>query len=375
LVLGALALAACGSGPDRTPDRRVEVAVSVSGCGAGWASAHPGEQRFLLRDVDTRAGGVDLIDVRSGAVYAEVEPIAAGTTVALQVDLGSGRYAFRCVMEDETAVTGPTITIAGHVRGSTHAVRPVDQGDLIAATQAYEKYVLHALPGLAQATGRLRAALTRDDLSGARRAWLPAHLAFVRLGAAYGAFGDLAADIDERADGLPLGVHDPSWRGFHRIEFGLWHGEPAAALAPLAADLVSAVQRLEREFPHAQIDPSDVAIRAHEITEDAVEFELSGRDDYGSGSGLATVRADLDGTRVVLGMVRPLLAPRDFGLARLDAQLDRTQRDLDAVRNGGAWPAPAALPRADRERVNSDVSELAELLAPVASVLEPRRTS
>jgi iron uptake system component EfeO len=107
-----------------------------------------------------------------------------------------------------------------------------------------------------------------------------------------------------------------------------------------------------------------------------VEFALTGRDDYGSHSGLATVRADLDATRTVLGMIRSLLAPRYPALAQLDAQLSRTQRDLDALRGGdGAWPALTALPVPARERVNSDVSELAELLAPVASILEPRRTS
>jgi iron uptake system component EfeO len=373
VVLVAL-VAGCASSSPRTP-ASAEVTVSVSACGSGWSAGRAGPQHFVLRNVDTRAGEVDLIDPADGAVYAEVEPIGPGTRTSLDADLGSGRYAFRCAMEDEAAVTGPTVTIAGRVKGDTPAVEPVSQGDLIDATKAYERYVVGQLPGLLRSAKTLRADLARGDLSAARVAWLPTHLAYIRLGAAYDAFGDLDAAIDARADGLPKGVDDPSWRGLHRIEYGLWHGQSAAGLAPLGTDLVSAVEGLQRSFPDAQIDPLDISIRAHEITEDAVEFALTGRDDYGSHSGLATVRADIDATRVVLGLVRPLLASRYRSIGRLDAQLDRTQHDVDATYRAGAWPAPSALDQATRERIDGDVSQLAELLAPIAAILEPRRTS
>ncbi|GAA3156073.1 hypothetical protein GCM10017687_87630 [Streptomyces echinatus] len=46
--------------------------------------------------------------------------------------------------------------------------------------------------------------------------------------------------------------------------------------------------------------PRPAGLRAHEILENTVQFELTGRTDYGSGSNLATARANLDGTRAVL---------------------------------------------------------------------------
>jgi iron uptake system component EfeO len=373
LVVG-LVLAGCADSSSKA-GAGTEITVSVSRCGAGWQHATPGPQHFVLHDADTRAGEVDLIDPSSGAVYAEVEPMGPDTETTLDADLGSGHYAFRCFMEDEPAVTGPTITLAGHVMGDTPAVLPVSQGDLIDATKAYQQYVIGRLPGLLAAARTLSVDVARGDLAAARRDWLPAHLDYLRLGAAYDAFGDLDADIDARADGRPEGVADPSWRGLHRIEYGLWHGQAATTLAPLAADLIAAVRGLQRDFPRAQIDPLDISIRAHEITEDAVEFALTGRDDYGSHSGLATVRADVDGTRTVLGMIRPLLTPRYHAIARLDTQLDRVQSDVDATRTGSTYPPLSALDQATRERVDADVSELAELLAPIAAVLEPRRTS
>jgi iron uptake system component EfeO len=361
-LLGATALSACAADSPHTAAGPPSVQVSVSACGKGWTGGRAGAIRLVLQNTDSRPGGADLIDARTGAVYVEVEPLAPGTTDSVSAQLGAGRYAIRCYLEDEPAVTGPTVELTGTARGGTPAVAPVSQGDLIAATQSYQRYVEQRLPGLLAAVTRLREDIAANHLAAARRHWLPAHVDYLELGAAYSAFGDLDAAIDARADGLPLGVHDPSWTGLHRIEYGLWHDESAARLAPVATRLVGAVRRLRAAFPHAQLDPAEIAIRAHEITEDALEFALTGRDDYGGHSSVATVRADLAATRTVLGLVRPLLAPRYRALPALDAWLRRTAVDLTGKPAG-------------HERIDSDVSQLAELLAPVASVLEPRRTS
>jgi iron uptake system component EfeO len=368
-------LAGCAGSSGTVPDAGIAVDVSVSACGRGWASGPAGEQMFVLHNTDTRAGEVDLVDPATGAVYAEVDVLGPAATTTLHADLGAGRYAFRCAMEDEAAVTGAVVVLRGAARGDTPAVRPVSQSDLVAAATDYEGYVEAKLPDLLRLVQRLRGDITKGDLSLARRDWLPAHLAYLLLGAAYGAFGAADERIDGLPDGLPGGVHDPSWRGLHRIEFGLWHGQAAGALLPAAADVVHSVHTLIHRFPTEQIDPLDIGIRAHEITEDAIRFALSGRDDYGSHSTLATVRADLAATRVVLGFVDPMLAPRYRERPVLDDQLALTAADVDRLRTRTGWPALDALSRAERERLDADVSQLAEDLAPVATILEPRRTS
>lgn len=377
LALGALAVvlaaAGCGGSTHRkAASGSTRIAVSVSACGTGWTSPKAGPQRFVLANTDTRAGEVLLTDAHSGGVYADIEPLGPGTHTDLRVNLGAGHYAFRCAMDDEEVVTGPTVTITGHAAGTTPAVLPVTQGDLIAPTKAYEAYVAGQLPTLTRLTAPLRAAIARGDLAAARRAWLPPHLEYERLGAAYDAFGDL----DSAINGLPDGVHDRDWTGFHRIEYGLWHGQSAKALLPAANALLADERTLGAEFAKAQIDPLQIAIRAHEITENALQFELTGQTDYGSGSNLATVLANLDGTRAVLKILEPLLKVRYAALDRLDAELQRTAADLEALRRGDrAWPPLGTLTRTQHEHLDADVSELSELLAPVASILEPRRSS
>jgi iron uptake system component EfeO len=372
VVAVGLSIAACGGA---SPSRSTPINVSVGQCGLGWTDAAPGQQHFVLTNTDIRAGEVLLTDARTAAVYADVEPVGPGTREHLDIPLGSGSYTFRCAMEDEATVVGPTVTIPGNVRKPTMPVSAVTQGDLIEATKSYETYVKGQIPALVRLTTALRTAIADRDLGAARRAWLPAHLEYERLGAAYDAFGDLDGAINGLPSGLPGGVHDRDWVGFHRVEYGLWHGESAASLLAQATSLQNGVKQLGARFATAQIDPLVLSIRAHEITENALQFELTGETDFGSHSNLATVSANLDGTSTVLGIIRPLLAPRDRQLSTLDTELARTTADLRAVHTPAGWPPIARLSRPERERLNSDLSQLCELLASVASILEPRRAS
>jgi iron uptake system component EfeO len=366
----------CSSGSAKPVHSATTVSVSVSACGQGWRGGAAGPVSFVLHNTDYRSGEVDLIGARTGAVYAEVEPLAPGATADLRASLSAGQYAFRCSMEDEPSITGATVTLTGRAKGQTPGVVPVSQADLIPATKAYATYVTGKLPALLAAATRLRADIAAGDLAAARRDWLPAHLDYQRLGAAYDAFGDADAAINGLADGLPHGVADPTWRGFHRIEYGLWHGQPATVLRPLAADLVIAVQDLIKNFATAQIDPLDIGVRAHEITEDIVRFVLTGRDDYGSHTSLATIDADLAGTEVVLGIVTPLLTSRYPGLAAARTQLAATAAFVVGLRDrSGNWPPLSTRPQATREQLDARISQLAEQLAPIAAILEPRRTS
>jgi iron uptake system component EfeO len=375
LTLG-LTLGGGGSGrPGPAAGGPTKVQIGLSDCGSGWTKAVAGQQDFLLVNSDLRDGEAQLIDPATGAVYAEVEPMGSGSSAEMRIVLGHGSFAFRCVMEDDGASTGPTVTISGTMATPVAPVLPVTWNDLVPVTKAAETYVLGGIPGLITDTQALRADLGRGDVAAARRDWLPAHLDYERLGAAYNAFGAADAEINGLPDGLPGGVADPKFTGFHRLEYGLWHGQSAGALVPVADALITAERGLQTSFPNT-LDPTDVSIRAHEITENTVQFTLTGRDNLGSDSSLATARANLDGTKAMLNLLRPLLTPRYSGLPKLDTLLTTTDQDLAGLRQAdGTYPALVALPSATRERVDGDFSQLSEQLAPVAAICEPRRTS
>ncbi|MEV6792958.1 EfeM/EfeO family lipoprotein [Streptomyces sp. NPDC051320] len=361
--------------------RHTRVEASAGGCGAGWQDPHAGNQVFDVHNTSGTPVEVYLKQAHGGAVYGEIEGLGPGTTRPLWADIAGGSYAFACYPDDGSPVTGPTVRVPAGPRGSASeddaggpAAVPVSEHDLIPPTLSYQTWVTGRMDDLVRCTEQLRSAVRAGDLAQARTAWLPAHLVYERMGAAYGTFGDADATINGSTAGLAGGVHDRDFTGFHRIEYGLWHGESAAALRPFADRLVKDVRTLRKDWSRSRMDPIDLGVRAHEILENTVQFELTGRTDYGSGSNLATARANLDGTRAVLSRLRPLLTSRYPELTALDSELDRTQQVLDGHRHQGRWTPLDKLGRGEREKVNAAVGGLVERLADVAALCDVRRS-
>ncbi|MFI5713971.1 EfeM/EfeO family lipoprotein [Kribbella sp. NPDC051620] len=319
---------------------------------------------------------VDLIDPATGGIYAEVEGLAPNTSRPMQVNLGRASYAFRCLAEDTDAVIGPTIQVMEGPPPPTPAILPVTGQDLVGAVTEYRGYVGAALVTLAGEVGALVRTLRGGDLAASRAAWLGAHLAYERLGAAYDTFGDFADRIDGMPDGLAGGVRDPGFGGLRRIEYGLWHGQSPASLVAVGTGLATAVAGLREDFPKERTDPNDLPLRAHEIMENALQFELTGQADQGSGTGLATIGANLDGTQAVLRALAPVMTKRYSGWPQVATWI-ATTRGLVAKghRPDGTWVAPTALSQPNRMRLNAAVSQLVEVLAPIAAIGDVRRTS
>jgi iron uptake system component EfeO len=371
-ALAAAVLSGCSA---NTPAAAGQISFNTNSCGTGWTHPVAGPQTLRLYNGATAGAEVDLIDPATGAIYAEADDIGPGTTAPMQVDLGSGRYAFRCLVEDNDAITGTVVTIAGHVRGDL-AVQPVTNNDLIGPAQRYEGYVTAGLRTLAGQVETLGAAVRNGDLAAARRAWLPAHLTYERLGAAYGTFGDLDDAIDGRATGLVGGVASPQFTGFYRLEYGLWHGQSARELTGPATALLRNVLALQRAWPTEEVSLLDIGLRTHEIMENALQFQLTGEDDYGSGTTLATVTANITGTEELLTVLHPLLTSRYPGLPQVYAGLAALQRLLQAQHHtGGSWTPVGQLPTSAREQIDAATGQLLQDLAPIAVITEPRRTS
>ena len=190
-----------------------------------------------------------------------------------------------------------------------------------------------ALPRLQRAPGgrdgrRRCAALARalrgGDRAAARRAWTAAYARYLRIGAAYGALGDLDAAI----------VADRE-----RIERGLWTGEPLSALrarggAARRRDVARAAPHRPagRDHPAGLRDPRRTrSSRTPSATCSAASPRPT------AGRACCATAASLAATDAVVGTLRPLLAERG-ALAPIETGLLRLRRELAAIRraHGGA---------------------------------------
>jgi iron uptake system component EfeO len=368
----AVALTGCGS-PSGSSSASTAISFNDASCGGKWQLASPGWHTFRITNEANYGAEVDLTDPANGAVYDELENIGPGTTAPMSLNVGSGKYAFLCDVEEGDPVRGPTVTVGGHA-GGTRAILPVTYNDLYPLAKEYAKYTTAGLQVLAAETAKLAADVRAGKLAAAQRDWLTAHLQYETLGAAYDAFGKYDDEIDGRADAV--GTGSPQWTGFYRLEYGLWHGQSARALTVAADTLNTAVHQLLTWWPTQQIPLIDIGLRSHEILENALEFQLTGHDDYGSGTTLATTMANIAGTRYLLSLLRSLLVPRYPQLPQVYAGLNLLQSLIEKERLPNGWWVPVSrLPAAARQQIDAACSQVLQELAPIASIAEPRNTA
>ncbi len=393
LVLVAAAVAATVTAAVTTGDRRPAAAeagqqaaaegvvdVSLVDCGSTWAPGPAGAQAITVHNADFHPGELRVVGVdqrNKRQVFAQIESFGPDSTVTLHVRLAAGQYALQCLFEEQAPISGPARSITGDAPG-VRGVLPIPQKKLLRATIRYTDWVRSQLPRLEQQTRSLARAVAEGNLAGAKRWWLTAHAGYERLGAAYDAFGDLDGVINGLPAGLPRGTRDPGFTGFHRVELALWNpgSTSPAERRHQAGVLADAVADLRDELENAQLDPLTFSIRAHEIAENLLRPVLTGRADFGSHSDLATVAAGLDGTRTVLRLVRRQLQGRYPHVKKLFREVDKAHHLMVRLARGPLGDrAIADWPLAQRQRVDAVVAELSERLAPVATVLEPRRTT
>jgi iron uptake system component EfeO len=350
--------------------------VSASACGTGWQHPTAGAQTLQIRNTSTATVEVALINPANGAIYAQVEGIGPGTTRSMPVDIGSGQYSFTCSGDFYGNRTSAVIGVPGRVSGGV-AILPLTQDQVNSITQQARAYVAGGLATLVPQTAAIDADIRAGNLPSARTAWLTAHLTWERLGSAYGMFGSYDDTIDGLPFGLAGGVNDAGFTGFYRLEYGLWHGQSAAALTGPAHQLDVEVRALQTGWPGIELPTTqavgDLALRTHEVLEDAMQNQLSGLDDFGSGTTLATFAAGIDATRAQLGILHPYLVTRYPQTRALYSSLDQLQRLIDAEKTSHGWTPARDLSTAQREQLDAAAGQTVELLSAIPVLFEQER--
>jgi len=361
------------------------VTITRTACAPNWTSGTAGTQTFTVNNESGMAGEINLDD-SSGDIVAEIETIGPGTSAPLTATLNSGTYVFRCFMGSQPAMASAPVQVAATgnavppsrtanspVSSVPVAVKPVTVGELAGPNKQYQTYAAGQLADLAKAVTQIQADLRRSDIAAAKTDWLAAQLDWERVGASYDSFGALGLAVDDLPNGLPGGVSDKNFTGLHRLEYGLWHGQSAAALLPVAATLASNVAIVQRNLNSASLagDPTNLPIRAHEVLEDALRDHLSGIDDQGGSAAYPMTYADTQVTSAVLGYLTPLLNARQPGLpAILDNDLSILQQALLATRVNGHWESLDTASLSAREQVDAAIDTALETLDAVPDLLE-----
>jgi high-affinity iron transporter len=349
------------------------VLVSASACAPGWTP--PPSGHYELEVVNTTSStifGVDLVGANQLTVYGEIDMLAPGTEDTMDAVIPPGTYSFECESFSGSTIFSQVLHVHGKPVPDADPYTPAEGDEIENAVLAYRVSLGPYLQRLETDTDKLLSAVESGDLSPARQLWLPAHLDYARLGAAYGTFGNFNQEIDGRPFGLPGGVADPNFTGFLRLEYGLWHGQPAGELTRVARLLDRDVHGLVAQFPQLVFPPNDLPLRAHEILENTLQFELTGETDEGSHTNIATAWANVQGTELTISALTPLLRLYDPSLlAMVSAGLSQLASAFHAyVHADGAWTSLQSLTPSQREDLDGELSGLLEQLSLIPDHLD-----
>ena len=254
------------------------------------------------------------------------EPEHGADRLATRLDGGS--YDLICY-----SLQSPRGTLA--VSGGAAQSRPpsavVDAETLSGYQAAYSEYVRAEAAALVTAIEPFVAGIEAGDLEAAKAAYAPSRPHWERIEPVAELFSDLDTRMDAREEAFALGVEDPEFLGWHRLEKGLWADGTTDGLAPIAVGLRDDVTELKQRLDELDIEPRVMARGAGELIEEVAQSKLTGEEDRYSEADLWSIEASVAGSKKIVDILRaPLGADREEDLPVYDGDPDGARIPLDA---------------------------------------------
>jgi iron uptake system component EfeO len=380
-VVAALALTACGSDRSQgagaageptasstapTADPRVAnvTITAASGCQVSATRFPAGRLTFEISNTDATA--VSGIELQSGErIVGEKENLPPGFSGRLTVNVDAGTYTLYC---PGAATEKTTLAVTGTARpaGASSAA-----AQLLAGSRDYAAYVTTQVGYLLQSAKALAKSLRGNDLKAAQSAYDKARPFYEKIEPVAESFtigkDNLDANIDARFGDVP----NRQWRGFHRIEKGLFADHSLRGLAAYGDGLVSNVTKLQHLTNGLTYKPFELANGAQELLDEVAGSKITGEEERYSHIDLLDFQGNDEGAEQAFANLQPGLATIDPDLARTVARQFRTLNTLvDSYRsasNVSGFVSYTALTKADKRKLAAAVKAVQEPLSKVAS--------
>ncbi len=312
----------------RAANNNAETVVTIHGhaCEPNTLTVPAGKNAFRIVNRSERAVEWEILD--GVLVIEERENIAPGLSQVINANLQPGDYAITCGL-----LSNPrgTLHVTPTAESEASAKARPSMVAFIGPLSEYRVYLSTQGSALIKAVNALRDAIAAGDLSAAQAAYLPARAAYQRIAPAAQRLAELDNAINARADYYEKREQDPGFSGFHRIEYGLFDKHSVDGLLPVAQRLQADVTTLKQQLLAQNMAPEQLASVIARNMRGLAEIRSNGEEERYSHSDLNGFVANLEGTRKVIDLLRPMLAKSAKPLLE---QIDAAAAALDTELNG-----------------------------------------
>lgn len=330
-VLTGMSISGCA--PKQTFDdgkpssNEIAVAASDDFCQLSRTTAGTGTTIFVVTNNGTLVTEF-YVYAAGDRVIGAVENISPGLQRKLVVQLPEpGRYYTAC----RPAMVGDGIRANFTVTGNAVTSTPSKPD---AAAENYKYYVTNQTSELVTVTETFVGTIKKGDIEGAQPLYARARAYYERIEPVAKSFpNDLDRRIDLREADLRPGEN---WTGFHRLEKNLWMSKPPPDTNAIADQLVADVKELDAAVknPKWTIGPAEVVGGAQRVLDEMATNAITGQEDIFSHTDLWDFQANLDGSRIAVGSVRPIVEERRPGFG---VQIDQAFAAVEGVLDSHHW--------------------------------------
>ncbi|MCU7646235.1 iron uptake system protein EfeO [Pseudomonas piscis] len=337
----------------------ITVTIHPHSCEPNALTVPAGRASFRIVNRSERAVEWEILD--GVLVVEERENIAPGLSQVINANLQPGDYAITC-------------GLLSNPRGTLH-VTPTAESDaqakarpslvaFVGPLSEFRVYLSTQGSALVKAVAALQQAIEADDLAQAQALYVPARAAYQRLAPAAQRLAELDNAINARADYFEQREQDPGFTGFHRLEYGLFQRRDLKGLDPVAQRLSQDVASLKQQLLAQTLPPEQLVGSVARNMRNLAELRAtSGEEERYSHSDLSGFAANLETTRKVVDLLRPLLAKSAAPLlARVDEAGNALGARLDNLRDGFGYQNYDKVDAGQRQELADKAKALADAL-------------
>jgi iron uptake system component EfeO len=263
------------------------------------------------------------------------------------------------------------VGISAVMPAASWAAAPAAPADLAGPISDYKIWVQGEVDALVKDTKAFTDAVRAGDIEKAKALYAPARVHYEKIEPIAELFSDLDKSIDSRADDYAQKEADPTFGGFHRIEYGLYAKSTTAGLAPYADKLDADVLELKNRTKDLAVPPKKVVGGAADLIEEVSKTKISGEEDRYSHIDLWDFAANVEGAKKIFDLLQPQIVKANPKLAeRITANFAKVNTVLAKyAAAGGGYESYEKLSKKDRVQLRGPVTALAEDLAKLRGTL------